>query len=233
MSNTSVLLQIPHLSIDYSGRGCLPIYISTFQIPMASRKQCQNCISFITAIPSNSSQTHYTTSALHIMHTTQTCHTLGKCKNGSEQSKHSSVIGREGGRISTGQQPLEGLYFVTWLEPASPWSPFPCHSQELTQNRLHCSVTNDSGIQTTSLVEISYLRTQQGVFLGALPALGAEDRVGDARNERHQVPKTQGSCWQQLLHSCQYLKNSAAHISTSWWPDFITEWANSHFFLKQ
>lgn len=103
----------------------------------------------------------------------------------------------------------------------------------LSQNRFHCSVTNDSGIQTTSLVEISYLRTQHKVFLGPLPALGEEDRVGDARNERQQVPKTQGSCWQQLLHSYQYLKNSAAHIPTSWWPDFITEWANSHFFLKK
>lgn len=39
-------------------------------------------------------------------------------------------------------------------------------------------MTSDLGIQTTSFVEISYLRTQYRVFLGALPTLGVEDTSG-------------------------------------------------------
>lgn len=108
----------------------IPTFTSTVQLPMASRKQHQNCISLLRAIPSYFSQTHCTTSALHIMHTHQICHTLGKCKNGSEQSKHSSGIGREGGRISTGQQPLEGqcLCYLTGTS-------FPLKSISLPQSR--------------------------------------------------------------------------------------------------
>lgn len=155
----------------------------------------------------------YTTSLLHIMHTTHVCHSLGKCKNGSEQSKRSSANGGEGGRD---QRPLEGQCLCNLTGTSFPLKSISLpQSITLSQNRFHCSVTDDSGIQTTSLVEISYLRTPHKVFLGALPALGVEDRVGDARNERQQVPKTQDSCWQQLLHSCQYLKSSAAHIPTS------------------
>lgn len=92
----------------------------TYQLSMESRKQCQNHISLIRAIPSYFSQTRYTTSPLHIMHTTQVCHTLGNVKTAmSNQNTALWLAQREEGSAQGSSLGRTMPLLPDWNQPPS------------------------------------------------------------------------------------------------------------------